>query len=240
MDSHGDVLFASEALPTEDIVDLRRAARQSPHASRQQVGPYDMFVEHLHAVQRLILFGAGEDARPLTRIAAEMGWHVIVVDSRASAAKPERFLAAEQVIHGVDAAAVGVTPADAIVLMTHSYEQDRKLLAQLLPLAPRYLGLLGARHRSALLLHEAAEMAGMPLAIAVERTRAPIGLEIGGDGPEAVALAIVAELQRTLSSPAQDATPSRRMSVADVERIVVEGPAQLRSVIRASEACALQ
>jgi xanthine dehydrogenase accessory factor len=47
IDAHGDVLFASDALPTEDIVDLRRVARCVSHGSRQRVGAYDLLVEHL-------------------------------------------------------------------------------------------------------------------------------------------------------------------------------------------------
>jgi len=237
MDDQGDVLFASEALPTEDIVDLRHAARRSTHGTRLQVGAYDLFVEHLAPMQRLVIFGAGEDARPLARFAADMGWSVVIADGRSRFARSERFPTAESVL--ITTSAAQVTPADAVVLMTHSYEQDRSLLAELLPLAPRYLGLLGARHRSALLLQEAAEIAGIPLATAVERAHAPIGLQVGGDGPEAVALAITAEVQRVLSAPVQG-TGSRRMSIADVERILAEGPAKLQAFIRASEACALQ
>ena len=56
--------------------------------------------------------------------------------------------------------ALGIRPEDAVVLMTHSYEQDRELLAALLPLRPRYLGVLGARHRSSLLVSEVAAKLG--------------------------------------------------------------------------------
>ena len=55
---------------------------------------------------------------------------------------------------------MGISADDAVVVMTHSYEQDREILAALLPVAPRYLGLLGARHRSSLLVSEAAAMIG--------------------------------------------------------------------------------
>ena len=68
--------------------------------------------------------------------------------------------------------------------MTHSYEQDRAALSALLPIAPRYLGMLGARHRSALLLSEAAQVANLPVATCCERVWAPVGLDLGGDGPE--------------------------------------------------------
>ena len=54
---------------------------------------------------------------------------------------------------------LGIRTNDAVVLMTHSYEQDRDLLAAVLPIRPRYLGLLGSRHRSSLLVSEVAENA---------------------------------------------------------------------------------
>ncbi len=235
LDARGDVLFASEDLPTEEIVDLRHIARRAAHSSLHRVGSHHLFVEHLQPAQRVVIFGAGEDARPLARLASEMGWSVVVVDGRVQFAKAERFPTAQQVVVATTAASVNVSADDAVVLMTHSYEQDRRLLAELLPLQPRYLGLLGARHRSALLLQEASGLTSISIASAVERTRAPIGLEVGGDGPEAVALAIVAELQHALSSPAGHTATARRMSAADVERILQETPAQLQAITQSSE-----
>jgi xanthine dehydrogenase accessory factor len=227
MDAQGDVLFASESIATEDIVDYRRDALRSTHGSLVD----RMFVERIDPAQRLVIFGAGEDARPLAQLAHAMGWTVAVVDSRADRASAARFPAAEQLVTATEAAALPVRANDAVVLMTHSYEQDRRLLAELLPLQPRYLGMLGARHRSALLLSEAAEIAGLPLHLAVERTHAPIGLELGGDGPEAVALSIVAQLQRALSDEAQTVRSAsvlhRRMSLQDFEHLLAEGPLRL-------------
>jgi xanthine dehydrogenase accessory factor len=224
MDAQGDVLFASESIETEDIVEYRRTALRSSHGSMAG----RMFTERIDAAQRLVIFGAGEDARPLAQLAHAMGWAVAVVDSRADRAAAARFPSAEEVVTATDAVSVPVHAHDAVVLMTHSYEQDRRLLAELLPLQPRYLGVLGARHRSALLLSEAAEMAGLPLAEAVERTHAPIGLELGGDGPEAVALSIVAQLQRTfthdMAPPRAHAVAPRRMSVEEFEHLLADGP----------------
>jgi xanthine dehydrogenase accessory factor len=90
---------------------------------------------------------------------------------------------------------IGVTERDAVVVMTHSYEQDRAWLAALLPKAPRYLGLLGARHRSALLVNEAATILGWSVDRACEGLFAPVGLDLGGEGAEAIALATIAEMQ---------------------------------------------
>ena len=237
MDAHGDVLFASDSIATEDIVDFRKIALRAQHGSMDG----RMFSERIDPAQRLVIFGAGEDARPLAQLAHAMGWAVAVVDSRADRAAASRFPSAEQVIAAANAASLPVRENDAVVLMTHSYEQDRRLLAELLPLRPRYLGVLGARHRSALLLSEAAEMAQLPLSLAVERTHAPIGLELGGDGPEAVALAIVAQLQHALShisgglrAAARDAVVPRRMALEEFEQLLADGPTR-----PAAETCAI-
>lgn len=157
----------------------------------------DVFEERLGAPQRLVIFGAGEDAVPVVRVAALLGWSVVVADGRARMARAERFAEAERVVVAERAAEVGVRAEDAVVLMTHSYEQDRALLAELVGMRerPRYLGLLGARHRSSLLVTEAAAMAGRTVGECCEGLYAPVGLDLGGDGPEAIALAVVAEIQ---------------------------------------------
>jgi len=155
----------------------------------------DLFAETLDAPQRLFVFGAGDDAQPMVRMAALLGWSVIVIDGRSQWAQPERFPEAERVIVSSTLDNIAVAARDAVVLMTHSYEQDRAWLVAVLPKAPRYLGLLGARHRSALLVSEAAEMLQWTVARACEGLFAPIGLDLGGDGAEAIALATVAEVQ---------------------------------------------
>ncbi len=203
LDSRGDVLFASEHLHTEDVLPLRRAGVL--RRSNEQ-----MYVEHLAPAQRLLVLGAGEDAKPLVRIAAELGWTVVVADGRSQQAQPDRFPQAHAVRVARSANEAGVLPTDAVVVMTHSFEQDRAFLTGLLPLRPRYVGLLGARHRSALLLHQAASAAGLTLAEALQRVHAPVGFELGGDGPESIALAIVAEVLFCLGEANEAKLPGQR------------------------------
>jgi len=152
----------------------------------------DLFEEWLAPTQRLIVFGAGDDAQPLVQAAAILGWRVMVIDGRAQWARSDRFPQAERV--SLDAAGLVIGERDAVVIMTHSYEQDRAALMEILPTKPRYLGLLGAKHRSALLLSEAAAILGWEVAEACERVFAPMGLDLGGDGAEAIAFATVAEI----------------------------------------------
>ena len=160
----------------------------------------DVFDEWLEAPQRLFVFGAGDDAQPIVDMAALLGWNVVVVDGRSQWARSDRFPRAARVFSGSDVAALGaaglaIGHRDAVVVMTHSYEQDRNWLAGVLPASPRYLGLLGARHRSALLVSEVAAQLGWSVERVCQGLFAPVGLDLGGDGAEAIALAVIAEVQ---------------------------------------------
>lgn len=182
--------------------------------------------EILTPPQRLILCGAGDDAQPLVSMAALLGWTAIVLDGRPQWARAERFPEAEQVRTaepGPEAiAGLHLGPEDAVVLMTHSYEQDRAWLAAVLPHQPRYLGLLGSRHRSALLVSEAATMLGWSVDRACEHLFAPVGLDLGGDGAEAIALAILSEVQACCAGKLGH---SRRMTPQMVAAQIEQGGA---------------
>ena len=210
-----EVLFASDGLSSNQIVQALEA---------EQPDLLGIFREQLAPPQRLLVFGAGDDAKPLVNMAALLGWTVLVLDGRAQLARPERFPAAAQVLVATpaDLESLRASSNDAVVLMTHSYEQDRGWLAALLPIAPRYFGVLGARHRSSLLVSEAALLCGLPLATCCERIYAPVGLDLGGDGPEAIALAVLAEAHARCMGRLG---ASRRLSASDVASQISKGGA---------------
>jgi xanthine/CO dehydrogenase XdhC/CoxF family maturation factor len=217
--ANGDFTFASGGLTESELVDARTGVLREGWA---ETSPEGVFVERIVAPQRLFVLGAGDDAKPLVSMGALLGWSVNVMDGRAQLARAERFPEAERVVGlpSVSAESLGIRPKDAVVLMTHSYEQDRELLAAVLPLRPRYLGLLGARHRSSLLVSEVAAKLGRTVASCCEQVYAPVGLDLGGDGPEAIALAVIAEVQACCMGKLGT---SRRLSAEDVERHVREG-----------------
>ena len=93
----------------------------------------------------------------------------------------------------------GTSPGDLAVILTHSFEQDRALLAALLPEPLAYLGILGPRHRTERLLAEVAPALGWTMDDCLRRLRAPVGLDLGARDPASIALAIVAEMQATLT-----------------------------------------
>jgi xanthine dehydrogenase accessory factor len=210
----GAVVFASEGLGEKKL-----ACAPGLRAGEEYEG---RFVEEIRAPQRLFVFGAGNDAKPVVRMAALLGWAVTVADGRGQLARADRFVEADRVVAlGAGGVAnLGIGAADAVVVMTHSYEQDREMLAALLPVRPKYLGVLGARHRSSLLVSEAAAMIGESVAECCERIYAPVGLDLGGDGPEAIALAVVAEAQAVCMGKLG---ASRRLSAEDVAKHVSEG-----------------
>jgi xanthine dehydrogenase accessory factor len=218
--ANGDFTFASEGLTEPELVEARTEVLRQGGIENM---PLEIFVERIAAPQRLFVLGAGDDAKPLVSIGALLGWSVTVMDGRAQLARAARFPEAERVIAVSSTSStdvVGIRPEDAVVLMTHSYEQDRELLAAVLPLRPRYLGLLGARHRSSLLVSEVAARLGRTVAACCEQIYAPVGLDLGGDGPEAIALAVIAEVQACCMGKLGT---SRRLSAEDVERHVRAG-----------------
>lgn len=171
--------------------------RRSSRSIYQDVqGEVEVCLEYLPAVPRLLLFGAGNDAQPLVRIAKLLGWHITVIDGRAHFARAERFPQADQVLIGniQQPFAYGeLVCGAAVVVMTHSLVQDAHWLEGALRSEPCYVGQLGPRERTERLL------AGMGRISGMARLHYPIGLDLGGDTPESVAIAILAEIQMVLN-----------------------------------------
>lgn len=168
------------------------------------------FVEYVPPPQRLFVFGAGHDARPLVQLGAELGWQVHLADGRPAYACPANFPNAASVrLLPPDASleAFDLGPGDAVVMMTHNFPQDIRLLPQILARRPRYLGLLGP-HSRAHKLFTACGLTRIPSFV-----HAPVGLDIGSDAPATVALSIVAEIQAALNQRSGGALRSRSGSI---------------------------
>jgi xanthine dehydrogenase accessory factor len=153
----------------------------------------DYFLQVLLPAPRLLLFGAGAEGPPLARGARELGWSVTVIDHRPALLHPERWPAeVERCAVPPDQAVAVADPQsdDFCIIMTHHFERDRLLLGELLARAPRYIGILGPRARTNLLL------SGRRLSPdEASRIASPLGLDLGGEGPAAIALSALAELE---------------------------------------------
>jgi len=162
-------------------------------------GPVRALLEVLVPPLRLVVYGAGNDAQPLVHLAASLGWHITVVDGRPTLATAVRFPAAAEVrIVPVRELAAQVPDAGAYhVLLSHNYAYDLAALQTLLPTAAPYIGLLGPRAKATRLLDEL-EVSEIETSETLQnRLRSPIGLDLGSETPEEIALAIVAEIQAT-------------------------------------------
>lgn len=184
------------------------AARGTRLADGTESGP-GVRSETVAPPTALAVFGAGDDAQPLVRLAQELGWVATVADPRAAFATAARFPAA-RVVSGSSDTLVGRVAPDAgtlAVVMTHHYVHDGPILRDLLAGPAAYVGLLGPKKRAEKILADLAA-AGAEITPAQRgRLHAPVGLDLGADAPEQVALAMLAEMQAFLTG--RDARPLR-------------------------------
>jgi xanthine/CO dehydrogenase XdhC/CoxF family maturation factor len=179
-------------------------------------GEVGAFLECLCPPVHLVIAGAGNDAQPVARIAQEAGWMVSVVDTRARLATAERFVGAREVrVGGAEALGQVLRKRSVAVLMSHRFVDDAAALAEILPRRLAYVGLLGPRRRTERLLAYVSEQGTAIDAAWLSSVRSPVGLDIGADSPETIALAIVVEIQAALAG--RIATPlHQRVGAIDV------------------------
>jgi xanthine/CO dehydrogenase XdhC/CoxF family maturation factor len=179
-----------------DAREVLRTGRSNTLDYQDNLGPVRVFLEVLKPALRLTIYGAGNDVQPLVRLAASLGWRVRVVDGRPAQAAAARFPEAESV-QVVPLAEVTAEPeqADYALLMTHNYFYDLAVLRQLLPTATPYIGLLGPRKKADKLLEELRPEGLTADTTLNGRLHSPVGLNIGAETPEEIALSIVAEIQ---------------------------------------------
>jgi xanthine/CO dehydrogenase XdhC/CoxF family maturation factor len=172
-----------------------RAALAIAHGRPTVIGEsvLDPILPPLH----LVVCGAGPDAGPLVAAGLRQGWRVDVVDSRRLVLRPDRLPGARLLdAEPEDAAdASGTDEWSAVVIMSHDYVRDAAFLGSFLGRGVAYLGVLGPRDRTQRLL---AELPTPPDGDDLQQLHAPAGLDIGADGSEQVATAIVAEILAVL------------------------------------------
>ena len=153
-----------------------------------------LFFELHGPATTLLIFGAGQVAIPLVRLAKVLGWHTVVVDGRERFATRERFPDADDIRVGLLADIAAELKYDAstfVILVAHDYKFEVPVLRVVLERDPAYIGLLGNRSRGAAVLRFLAEE-GIG-AEQLARVHVPIGLDIGARTPPEIALSVLAE-----------------------------------------------
>jgi len=181
-------------------VDVNRAATArarellgSDESGIHQIAGRAVFIDVFEPPPQLVILGAGDDARSLARFAADVGFRVVVVDRRPGYLTRERFPAAALLVQSEGDGLASALPLDAAcyaVVMTHSFADDQAYLRALVAAPVAYIGMLGPRQRTERILKNVATATPVDEGLVY----GPVGLDIGTDGAEQVALAVIAEI----------------------------------------------
>ncbi len=157
-------------------------------------GTLEIFVEPILPAPRLYIFGGGHVSLSLSRAAHDAGFEIVVVDDRESFANTERFPMAAEIFTSFEQAfeKIEPNPSSYLVIVTRGHKDDMRVLKWAAETRARYVGMIGSK-RKVLAVYRALENEGIP-AESLAKVHAPVGLDIGAQTPEEIAVSIVAEL----------------------------------------------
>ncbi len=199
IDNTGKIIrsFNSETL-TQKTSPVLNEVFISHKSEARKVGAHEMFLELHQPGISLLLFGGGFDARPVSALAKTLGWEVTVTDECVAHIAPVFFPDADKLSlchREFIKRDFPVTPFTACVLMSHNYEYDRDVLKTIINSDAFYIGLLGPRKRFDKMLQEFKQTGVALTQPNIHRIHSPIGLDIGAETPDEIALSIIAEIQ---------------------------------------------
>lgn len=155
-------------------------------------GSIALFVEILAGAPPLILFGAGHVGTALTRMAAQAGFQVHVADEREDLLTPSRLPEARALYPDLFDPALPFSEAAFVMVTTHDHALDQRLVEKALTKPFRWLGLIGSR-RKAHLTRERLRAKGFT-EDDIAKLRSPVGIAIGAETPEEIAVSILSEI----------------------------------------------
>jgi len=173
-------------------------AKEGKTRTQRIDGDHEVLVEVLQPPRSLVIFGTGQDAVPLVRLAAALGFHLTVVSNTSGGAPGELFQEANTRLTASPKAVrekLRLEPDSAVVIMTHNLGHDRGYLRFALESECAYVGILGPRARTERLLTELSEDGFQPTAAHRAVLYSPVGLHLGAEQPEEIALSILAEIE---------------------------------------------
>ncbi|CAD5251520.1 MULTISPECIES: XdhC family protein [unclassified Imperialibacter] len=158
----------------------------------------EVLVETLHPGIQLVVFGGGFDAAPVTSMAKNLGWAVTVTDDCIAHLGAKRFPDAENVtLCQRDHVSTDIIfkRFSAAILMSHNYKYDYAVLKELIKNPPAYLGIMGPKKRFDKMVDQLKEEGIYPGDAWAATVHSPIGLDLGAETPDEIALSVIAEIQ---------------------------------------------
>ncbi len=190
-----------------------------------ETGTISAFIEYIKPALSLVIIGAGNDAIPLVEMADTLGWETRIADGRPSHATTDRFASACQVLVAKPEKVLEQIEIDeqtVFVLMTHNYNYDLAMLKALLQTNATYIGVLGPRKKLDRMLDEIAAE-GMKLSEEqLKRVFGPVGLDIGAETAEEIALSIIAEIKGVLTGKPGNSLREKNEAIHSREETIIE------------------
>ncbi len=174
-----------------------------------------VFFEHFEPAIDLVVVGGGGDAQPVVSLANQLGWNVRLTDECAAHLFPKNFPQAKviQCDRKYMGEKIQTTPFSAVVLMTHNLDYDRDALIQILEGDAPYIGIVGPKKRWEKMKAQLEDQGITLNDKDLKRIHAPVGLDIGADTREEIALAIIAEIKSYFSKRSGNPLKQRKDSI---------------------------
>lgn len=158
-------------------------------------GDMTLFVDVLHPKKEIMIFGGGHIAVCLSKLAKTVGFRLVIIDDREEFANKERFPEADEIIvESIEKALkhIKITPSTYIIIVTRGHLQDQEVLASVIKSDAAYLGMIGSRKKNATVFQHLEEQGVSEQEL--KKVHAPIGIDIGAQTPEEIAVSIIAEI----------------------------------------------
>lgn len=182
-----------------EVLASKHSLFRTYHAGNQSL---TAFIELIEPSVSLVVIGAGNDVIPVVAMADILGWETTVIDGRPNYAKKERFTSSCQVLVAKPEEVLNRITIDdqtVFLLMTHNYNYDIAMLLQLLQKNVMYVGMLGPKKKLERMLGECEEQGILLTREQLASVHSPVGLDIGAETAEEIALSILSEIKAVLS-----------------------------------------
>jgi xanthine dehydrogenase accessory factor len=194
---HNGRTIGDSILPESDVSALREELHNISSTTILSVSDKKLIIDPIRKIKTLYCFGAGHVALPTAHIASMVGFKVTVIDDRDEFANADRFPDADEirVIDDFGKAMEGleIDSDSFIIILTRGHKFDRVVLEQALKTDAGYIGMISSRNKRDS-VYKALIDEGVATVEDLERVHSPIGLAIGGETPEEIAVSIVAEM----------------------------------------------
>jgi xanthine/CO dehydrogenase XdhC/CoxF family maturation factor len=157
----------------------------------------EVYIESVLPLTPLVIFGGDQDALPIVSFGKQLGFKVVLVDHRENFANPEKYPQADQTVVARPneiSQKVRLDEKTFVLIKTHNYLQDKEILETVLKSKARYVGQLGPKARTEDLLKDLSKEGVSFKPKELQRLYAPVGLDIGAESPEQIALSILGEM----------------------------------------------